>query len=92
MDQKCTVGIVNDEDCHMTTYTKKIGLIELLSLDIETREIIMWRSGLSIIYQNPSICYHHNYMIEKRFPMTKQTCCNPFQLHKSVRRGKLYII
>lgn len=87
MNLKCTVGSVNGESCHLTTYCTSSGLISIESLDVETREIILWRSGLSMLNNDASICHHHKYLLCKRFPMQQKTCCNPFALHSSVRKG-----
>ena len=63
-------------------------LIAIESLDPDAREIILWRSGFSMLHVNTSVCHHHNYVLSKRFSMQQKTCCNPFGLHSTIRKGK----
>ena len=92
MSFQCTVGTYYGGSCHLTTYCKKTGSIELDSLDYESKEIILWRSGLSMLNINASICLHHQYVLLKRFPMQQKSCCNPFKIHHSIKKGTLYCL
>ena len=89
MEPICTVGYITGSACHQNTYVIGTNVSELSGLEMATREIILWRSGLSILNINATICSHHKYIVYKRFPMQEKRCCNPFSLHKSTRRGSI---
>ena len=86
----CSVGkISGNGKCHQTTYVKIPGDEMLASLPPETREVIMWWSNLTMLNVNATICFHHKYVLLKRFPLQQRICCNPFDLHASNKKGKL---
>lgn len=66
MASQCIVGKVIETPCHLTTYVKRTEEVLLQNLDPKIREVIMWRSGLSLINMNATICLHHKYVMWKR--------------------------
>ena len=52
MSSVCTVGVYYGGECHLTKYCRKTGTIDIDSMDCDTKEIILWRSGLSIFGDN----------------------------------------
>ena len=73
--------------CHQNIYTKSTETKLLSELVPKTREILMWRFGLSILNAHATVCCHHEYILLKRFQMERNVCCNPFKLHGSKRKG-----
>jgi len=57
----CSIGICCNQaqDCHKTTYTRKIGLKKLHELPDDERNLILQR--ISIINPVPemTVCFHH---------------------------------
>ena len=86
----CSVGKTSGNGkCHQTTDIKIPGDEMLASLPLETREVIMWQSNLTMLNVNATIYFHHIYVPLKRFPLQQRICCNPFDLHASNKKGKL---
>ena len=48
-NQQCSIAILSESQCHQTTYSKTVGIEHFDDLPSEDREIMMWRTGLSII-------------------------------------------
>ena len=88
MERQCTVGNISETKCHLTTYSKTVGTNTFMELEPETREILMWRTGITILNANATICYHHKYVFHKRYPMQQKKCCNPFGLDSSTKKGQ----
>lgn len=66
-NQQCSIAILSESQCHQTTYSKTVGIEHFDDLPSEDREIMMWRTGLSIINSNPTTCQHHKYVYLKRY-------------------------
>ena len=88
MEAQCTVSVMLQSQCHLKTYSKALGIHEIVDLDPETREIVMWRANLTMLNLNATVCLHHKYLLLNRYPMQQRACCNPFKLHLSVKKGK----
>ena len=78
MESQCSVGMMNESKCHLTTYSKTVGTESMLVLEPGTSEIIMWRTGITILYRNATVCYHNKYMFLKWYITQEKKCCNPF--------------
>ena len=87
MESIYTIGCITGSACHQNIYVKVTNVSELSDLEMATREIMLWRSGLSIVNISVTLCSHHLYLLYRRFPTQEKGCCNPFGLHKSARRG-----
>ena len=77
---------------HVNSYCSTTGLISIDLLNPEEREVILWRAGLSMINIDTTLCHHHNYILSKRFVMKERSCCNPFGLHSTTRKGNSFYI
>ena len=75
------------DPCHKLTFSRKVGSKRLDSIDCDVRELIFWRSGLSLINKDADICLHHEQLLIKRYSLAQKTCCNPFQIHKKAAKG-----
>ncbi|XP_065683821.1 ARL14 effector protein-like [Hydra vulgaris] len=53
------------------------------------REILMWRTGLSIINVKPTTGLHHKNVYLKLYAPKLTQCCNPFNTHNKVIKGSL---
>ena len=85
MESIYTIGCITGSACHQNIYVKGTNVSELSDLEMATKEIILWRSGLSIMNISATLCFRHLYVLYKRFPTQEKGCCNPFGLHKSAR-------
>ena len=91
MEAQCTAGIRSESKCNLKTYSKTVGVESVFEIELDTTEIMLWRSGL-IILNNAIICCHHKYILLNCYATQQKTCCNAFGLHKSVCRGRIRII
>lgn len=87
MNTPCSVGLTLKTECHKQSYSKRIGLKNLESFDWKEREVILWRSGLSIVNVNATICHHHEHTVLHRFKSLQKTCFDPFKAHKRIVKG-----
>jgi hypothetical protein len=85
--QKCSIGINLESECHLTTYTSLLGIEPFEDIIEYEREILMWRTGLSIINIKPTTCLHHKHVYLKRYTTKLTRCCNPFNTHNKTIKG-----
>ena len=85
--EMCSVGKKMGDPCHKLTFSRKVGSKRLDSIDCDVRELIFWRSGLSLINKDADICLHHKQLLIKRYSLAQKTCCNPFQINKKAAKG-----
>ena len=71
---------MNYEECHKLTYVSISGKSFIRDFDPVQREVLMWRSGLSLI--NADVCLHHEYVLLKCYELMQKRCCDPFQSHQ----------
>ncbi len=87
---QCSVGVLLGDACHKLTFCRKTGFHKLDSFPTEDREVIMWRSGLTILNIDANICYHHEQLMNKRYNLSHKTCSDPFKIHKKDVKGVYY--
>ena len=63
--ENCLVGTLTGTKCHLQTYSKNVGNKFISDLPPDTRETLMWRTGVTILNLNPTICFHHKYVYLK---------------------------
>ena len=59
MESVRTVGRITGSACHLNAYVTGLDVFELSCMDTITRDIVLWRSGLSTVNTNATICSHH---------------------------------
>ena len=84
----CKVGILSNDQCHKMVYTKSTGLTDISSYSKRERNLLLWRSGLSILNVNVKICFHHEQLLLNRFASSQKNCINPFKRYKTNIKGK----
>ena len=84
----CTVGEYLGDSCHQLKFCRKVGLKKLDSFDVDAREVIMWRTGVSILNVDADICFHHEKVVTQRFLLYQKNCCNPFKAHQNEIKGE----
>nr|XP_047142914.1 ARL14 effector protein-like [Hydra vulgaris] len=87
--QQCSIGIKLESECHLATYTLLLGIEPFEDIPEYEREILMWRTGLSIINVKPTTCLHHKHIYLKRYATKLTQCCNTFNTHNKVIKGSL---
>ena len=85
--EKCSYDMMNDEDCHKLTYVSISAKSFVRDFDPVQREVLIWRSGLSLINAD-AVCLHHEYVLLKRYALMQKRCCDPFQSHQKPRKGR----
>ncbi|XP_047129865.1 uncharacterized protein LOC124809907 [Hydra vulgaris] len=88
-NQQCSIGINLESECHLTTYTPLLGIEYFEDIPDYEREILMWRTGLSIINVKSTTCLHLKHVYLKRYATKLTHCCNPFNIHNKVKKGSL---
>ena len=76
--EKCSYGMMNDEECHKLTYVSISGKSFTWDFDPVQQEVLMWRSGFSLINADADVCLHHEYVLLKRYELMQKRCCDPF--------------
>ena len=87
--EPCSIGILlgSTEDCHKTTYARKVGTNKLAALPAHDVELIVRRSGLKA--ENDSvICFHHEMVYLRKYEFLQKSCCDPFEMHPTTARKK----
>ena len=67
----CYVGLYMNSDCNKLTYSRTVGVKYLESFKRDELELIVWRSGLTILNINATT-----------FSSMQKTCFDPFKAHK----------
>ena len=88
--EKCDFGVHLDEDCNKLHYVHKSGIRPFSSIESETQDLLLLRSGLK--YKSiRSICFHHKEKLGFAFENRFNKCCDPFKINaKHVKLGKRY--
>ena len=60
-----TVGILLNDQCHKIVYTESTGLTYIKLF--RERNLLLWRSGLSILNVNVKIYFCHEHLLLNRF-------------------------
>ena len=81
LSKNCLVGTLTGTKCHLQTYSKSVGNEFISDLPPDTRETLMWKTGVTILNLNPTICFHYKYVYLKRFAAQQKLCCDPFSIH-----------
>ena len=84
----CSVGLYLNSECHKLTYSRSTGIKNLDSYENNELQLIYWRSGLSMLNINATICHHHEQTVLKKFSFLQKNCFNPFKTHKRPVKGK----
>ena len=85
--ENCSVGNLTGTECHLKTYKTTIGMELLSELPSDERETLMWRTGLTILNLDPTICFHHKYVFTECFNNQQKSCCDIFNIHKKACKG-----
>ena len=83
----CSVGLYLDSECHKLIYCRTVGLKNLESFESNELELVFWRSGLTMLNINATICHHHEQTVLKKFSSFQKSCFDPFRIHKKVVKG-----
>ena len=54
--EKCSVGLLDESKCHLTTYSKTIGIEYIKNYANDERDVFMWRTGLSMLNIEATTC------------------------------------
>ena len=55
--ENCLVDTLTETTCHLQTYSKRVGNKFISDLPPDTRETLMWRTGVTIPNLNLTICF-----------------------------------
>ena len=83
----CSVGLYMNSECNKLPYSRIVGVKYLESFERDELELIFWRSGLTILNINATICHHHEQTVLRRFSSMQKTCFDPFKAHKKAVKG-----
>ena len=72
MENLCIVGTMCERECHLTTYSKTAGIDLLLEMEPDSREILMWETGVTITNNNATVRFHHKYVFLKQYALQQK--------------------
>ena len=85
----CSIGVFLGlpEECHKTTYARKVGTVKLAALSAVEVDLIIRRSGLKAESES-IICFHHEMLYLRKYEFLQKACCDPFDMHPTSARKK----
>ena len=83
----CSVSLYMNSECNKLTYSRTSGGKYLKSFERDELELIFWRSGLTILNTNATICHHDEQTVPRRFSSMQKTCLDLFKSHKKAVKG-----
>ena len=84
--EKCDFGVHLNEDCNKLHYVGKSGVRPFSSIESETKDLLLWRSGLK--YKSiKGISFHHEAKLGFTFENKFTKCCDPFKIHTNNVKG-----
>jgi len=90
----CSIGIFSQDsnNCHKTSFTRKIGLDLIENLTSTEKECLLWQSNIrkmtSPLDSNLTVCCHHKLLFLSKFTRKQMTCCNIFGIHTGSSKPK----
>ena len=69
------------------TYSRTVGVKYLESFERDELELTFWRSDLTILTINATICQKKKKTVLRRFSSMQKTCFHPFKAHKKAVKG-----
>ena len=87
--EPCSIGVFLGltEECHKTTYARKVGTVKLAALPAAEVDLIIRRSGLKAESES-IICFHHEMLYLRKYEFLQKACCDPFDMHPTSARKK----
>ena len=67
--------------------SRTVRVKDLESFERDESELIFWRSGLTTLNINATICHHHEQTVLRGFPSMQKTCFDLFKAHKKAVKG-----
>ena len=80
--RSCSVVLYMSNDCNKFTHSKTVVVKYLESFERDELELIFWRSSLTVLNINATICHHHEETVLRRFSSLQKTCFDSFKVHK----------
>ena len=78
----CSVGLYMNSECNKLTYSRTVGVKYLESFERDELELTFWRSDLTLLNINGTICHHCEQTVLSRFSSMRKTYFDPFKAHK----------
>ena len=83
----CSVGLYMSSECNKLTFSRTVGVKYVESFERDELELIFWRSCLTILNINATICHHHEQTVLRRFPSVQKNCFDMFKGHRKAVKG-----
>ena len=80
--RSCSVVLYMNSDCNKLTHSKTVVVKYLESFERDELELIFWRSSLTVLNINATICHHHEQTVLRKFSSLQKTCFDSFKVHK----------
>jgi hypothetical protein len=87
--QKCSVGILLDDNCHKKSYSRTTGFILVTNLTEEEQKLLRLRAEINLLGCDQTICNHHKAVYITRYESRQTSCVDPFKRHKKLFKGTL---
>ena len=59
----CSVVLYMNSECNKLTCCRTVGVTYLESFERDELELVFWRSGLTLLNINATICHHHEQTV-----------------------------
>ena len=79
----CSVGLYMKSECNKLRYSSTVRVKYRESFERDELELIFWRSGLTILNINATICHHREQTV-LRFSSMQKNCFDRFKAHKKL--------
>lgn len=79
MEDKCSVGIITQTECHKTSYVTQKAIENASELSEEELNILKLRTE---VHNLTTVCLHHKSLFLKKYEFLQKTCCDPYKRHK----------
>ena len=82
-----SAGLYMNSECNKLTYNRTVGVKYLESFERDELELIFWRSSLTVLNINATICHHHEQTVLRRFSSMQKIYFDLFKAHKKAVNG-----
>ena len=88
MTSRCSVGMVLNSECNLSSYTEKVEMYFYEGLTEEEKYLFLARTTIPEKDMH-SVCLHHKLRYLDYFSSFEVKCCDPFKTHKkNINAGK----
>ena len=89
MEDKCSVGIITQTECHKISYVTKKAIENACELSEEELNLLQLRTEVQNL---TTVCLHHKSLFLKKYEFLQKTCRDPYKRHKKPINKTLRVV